>query len=205
MNFLAKILLLTLVLFGGSSLAESQTANLTPPPKKSYKYDGKIVSSFDRDKNETVVLIQLMPIRDVEDPRPITEDTPANPRQQDRLGMTLFFAYPGQTLVTPKYVSIGFLYLALDPERYENHQLKAKIDGTWTELGKMDVLRTQEVIVRNAYKRYTRRALEMSIPYEQLLQLANARKVKMKLGGVEFDLAKDHLEAIRDLASRTVP
>ena len=146
-----------------------------------------------------------MRIKSVEDPRPITEDTPRNPRQWDELKLTVFFSYPGQTLTTPKYVSIGFLYLALEPQQYENHNLKAKIDGQWVELGKMDVLGTMEVSVRTAYKRYTRRLLEMTIPYEQFLQLANAKKVKMKLGGVEFDLTKDHLEAIRDLASRTVP
>lgn len=200
-----KILLLSLLLLCGAAVASAQTAALQPPPKRNYKYDGKIVTNFDKEKGETVVLIQLMRIKDVEDPRPVWEDTPANPRQLDTLEMTMFFSYPGQTLVTPKYVSVGFLYLALDPERYRNHALRAKIDGVWVELGKMDVLRTQEVSARGAYKRYTRRALEMTIPYEQFLALANARKVKMQLGGVEFDLSRDHLEAIRDLASRTAP
>jgi hypothetical protein len=203
MKFLMKIPVVSLMLLIGaaSGLAQSQT----PPPKRSYKYEGKIVSSFNKDKNETVVLIQLMPVKDVEDPRPISESTPSKPRREDRLGITLFFTYPGQTLATPKSVSIGFLYMALEPEQYENHNLRAKIDGTWVELGKMDVLNTQEVIVRYAYKRYTRRALELIIPYDQFLRLANAKKVKLKLGGYEFDLSKDHLEAIRDLASRTVP
>ncbi len=38
-----------------------------------------------------------------------------------------------------------------------------------------------------------------------LLRLANDKKVKMTLGTFEFHLSKDHLEAIRDLASRTLP
>jgi hypothetical protein len=205
LRLLKKILLLSWLLLCGAATASAQTATLQPPPKRNYKYEGKIVTNFDKEKDETVVLIQLMPIKSVEDPRPVWEDTPANPRQLDTLGLTMFFTYPGQTLITPKYVSVGFLYLALDPERYKNHDLKAKIDGAWIELGQMDVLKTQEVAARGAYKRYTRRALEMTIPYEQFLALANAKKVKMKLGDVEFDLSKDQLEAIRDLASRTVP
>ena len=57
----------------------------------------------------------------------------------------------------------------------------------------------------SAYKPYTRRVLELNISYEDFLRLANARKVKMKLGDYDFDLSKDQMEALRDLASRTVP
>jgi hypothetical protein len=50
-----------------------------------------------------------------------------------------------------------------------------------------------------------KRTLELIVPYEHLLRLANGKKVKMTLGTFEFNLSKDHLEAIRDLASRTLP
>jgi hypothetical protein len=69
----------------------------------------------------------------------------------------------------------------------------------------MELKRQRSVIVPRAYKPYTWAALEMTIPYQQFLSLANAKRVKMKLGEVDFDLNKDHLEAIRDLASRTAP
>jgi hypothetical protein len=193
------------MLLGLFSLSGLAQGALTPPAKRNFKYDGKIVSTYDKEKDRTIVLIQLMDVKDVEDPRPVWEDSPTKPRQQDKLGFTMFFDYPGTTLATPKFVSVGFTYLALEPGQYGDHTLTAKVDGERITLGKMQVLRTQEVIVRTAYKRYTRRALELVIPYEQFLRLANAKKVKMKLGNTDFDLSKDHLEAVRDLASRTVP
>jgi hypothetical protein len=204
MKFRFKLLAPSILLCFCSMLGLAQSA-LTPPPKRDYKYEGKIVSTYDKNEDKTIVLIQLMPVKDVEDPRNILEDTPAKPRQRDRLDFTMFFAYPGEKLVTPQYVSIGFAYLAFEPQRYEGHVLTAKVDGQRINLGKMGVLTTQEVIIPNFYKRYTRRVLELVIPYEQFLQIANAKKVKMKIGDFEFALSKDHLEAVRDLASRTVP
>lgn len=197
-------LLLLLALAVVQPPAQSQ-GKLQPPPKKNYKYDGKIVTTYDKSKNETLVLIQLMPVKDVEDPRPILEDTADHPRDWSRLGFTMFFSYPGESATTPKDVSIGFLYEALEPDRYKGHVLMAKIDGERLTLGKMEVLNTTMVNRRWAYQPYTRRTLELIVPYEQLLRLANAKKVKMTLGSFEFNLSKDHLDAIRDLASRTTP
>ena len=204
MKFLVKLLIAPILLCACETIGLAQSA-LTPPPKRDYKYDGKIVSAYDKVKDQTTVLIQLMPVKDVEDPRDILDDTPSKPRRKDRLDFTIFFAYPGEQLKTPQYVSIGFAYLAFEPQRYEGHVLTAKIDGQRITLGKMEVLRTQEIIVQYAYKRYTRRVLELVIPYEQFLQIATAKKVKMKIGDMEFGLSRDHLEAVRDLASRTVP
>ena len=205
MNHSRKIILLLALLSINGAVSFAQTTGLTPPPKRNFKYDGKIVTTYDQLVNETMVLIQMMPVLDVEDPTPILESSADKPRSQDRLGFTMFFTYPGKNLVTPKFVSIGFNYMALDPQRYESHLLSAKIDGERVSLGTMKVLGRKQVVVRYAYKPYTSELLELVIPYEQLLKMANAKKVKLKLGDFGFDLSKDHLEAVRDLASRTVP
>lgn len=196
-------LLMCALALGCQALAQAPAPQV--PPKRNYKYDGKVVSTYDTAKDATTVLIQLMPVKDVEDPRPLLEHSADKPRDWARLDLTLFFSYPGRELVTPKYVSIGMVYLALDPHRYESHTLSAKIDGELVNFGKMEVLNTTSVIMRFAYKPYTRRTLEIVVPYEQFLRFANAKKVKLKLGEYEFTLSKDHMEAIKDLASRTVP
>lgn len=196
-------LLLCALALGCHALAQAPTPPV--PPKQNYKYEGKIVSTYDKAKDVTAVLIQFMPVKDVEDPRPLLEHSSDKPRDWAQLDLTLFFSYPGRELVTPKYLSIGMIYLALDPHRYESHTLSAKIDSERITFGKMDVLNTTSVMMRFAYKPYTRRAPEIVIPYEQLLRLANAKKVKLKLGEYEFSLSKDHMDAIKDLASRTVP
>jgi hypothetical protein len=177
--------------------------SLQPPPKKAYKYDGKIVTTYDKTKDETLVLIQLMPIKSVEDPHDILDHDAQHPRDWSWLALTMFFSYPGQTVVAPKAVSIGFLYEALEPKKYEGHTLNVKIDGERVTLGEMQVLDTK--LVKRQFEQYTRRSLELVVPYDLLLRLANAKKVKMTLGRFDFDLSKDHLEAIRDLASRSVP
>ena len=40
----------------------------------------------------------------------------------------------------------------------------------------------------------------MSLPAETFLKIANAKKAEMRLGAVEFELAKDHLKALHELA-----
>lgn len=203
----AKLLLIAVVLFCCQDLARAQEApKLTPPAKRNFKYDGKIVSSYDNSKNQTLVLIQLMPVKSVEEPR-LGIDPESIGKTPERLGISFYFYYPGQTLVTPRFVSFGVLYEALDPQKYESHLLSAKIDGQQVDFGKMVVQSEKLMHYRSttAYKAYTHRILDLDISYESFLRLANAKKVKMKLGDYDFDLSKDQLEAIRDLASRTAP
>ena len=205
----APLLLLAAALCDGGPVCLAQNAGLKPPPKRNYKYEGKVISTYEKEKDLTVVLIQLMPIKEGQDPNYDFELRGSGdwPRfgMPERLDFSIYFSYPGRTLATPEQVLIGFLYVAFDPQSYESHSLTAKIDGEEVDFGTMRVLRRREIYARGAYKPYTGVHLETSIPYETLLRMANARKVKMKLGKVRFDLNKDHMEAIRDLASRTVP
>ena len=46
---------------------------------------------------------------------------------------------------------------------------------------------------------------ETSMPYRDLLRIANAKKVKFLLNRDKYDLTRENHEAIRDLASRTIP
>jgi hypothetical protein len=60
-NIFLTLFLLTIVVV--PSPAQNHD-NLQPPTRKHYKYDGKIVTSYDQTKNQTLVLIQL-PYHDV--------------------------------------------------------------------------------------------------------------------------------------------
>lgn len=204
---LFKLLLVCVMLFCCGLFGVAQEASaLKVPPKRDYKYDGKIVSTYDKEKDRTIVLIQLMPVKSVEDPR-YGNDPDFSGKTPERLRISFYFAYPGQTLVTPRFASIGILYMAFDPQKYESHLLSAKIDGERVDFGKMVVINQKLVSYRSpaAYKPYTSRVLDLNISYENFLRMANAKKVKIKLGDYDFDLSKDQMEALRDLASRTVP
>ena len=50
-----------------ATVGAKQTSTLTPPPKRHYKYDGKVVKSFDKTLDQTVIALELMAIKDVED------------------------------------------------------------------------------------------------------------------------------------------
>jgi len=204
-NGRAKLFLIAIALFCCQGLAGGQDAStLKPPQRRNFKYNGKIVSTYDKAKDQTLVLIQLMPVKSVEEPRTGIDPDPIG-KTPESLGISFYFTYPGQTLVTPRFVGFGVLYEALDPQKYESHLLSTKIDGQRVDFGKMVMQHEKMVHYRGTYKPYTNRILELNISYENFLRLANAKKVKMKLGDYDFDLSKDQLEAIRDLASRTVP
>ncbi len=200
----SSLTILLLLLFVSASFGQTQTANLKPPPRRNYKYTGKIVSTFDSDKNQTIVLIQLMEVKEGQIPAFQNAYNPL-PRTLDNLYMTWFFAYPGKTPETPKFVSVGFTYRAGRKELYESRVLKAKIDGEKVELGKMEQLAEVKLVRMERGQIYYTAALEMTIPYELFLRIANAKKVKMQLGELDFNFSDDHREAVRDLASRTAP
>jgi hypothetical protein len=52
---------------------------------------------------------------------------------------------------------------------------------------------------------YIRQEIAISLPYETFLRIAQGKKVQIRMGPREFKLGENHLEALRDLASRTVP
>jgi len=123
----------------------------------------------------------------------------------ERLDLLMYFAYSGQTLATPKWVGIGIASSIYEPKQYGDYTLTIVCDKQPIHVGKMIVHDRGEI--RYAPRRPTVKIqrLEASIPYEQFLSIANARKVKLRIGHKEFPLDPQNLEAIRDLASRTAP
>lgn len=181
-------------------VTQAQESQLTPPAKRKFKYDGKIETTYDPARDQSMVFFKLIPIKQLEEPKDMHEVQFSD----ERMELTAYFAYPGQTLITPKWVTIGFLSYTENPQKYKDHRLSVKVDGQWVELG------TMKVLSKVTYERRIRLPLvqqtsELPVPYQQFLLLANAKKVKVKLGSEEFDLEKKHLEAIRDLAAHTVP
>ncbi len=181
-------------------LGQTQESQLTPPAKRKFKYAGKIETTYDKSKDESIVFFRLMRIKALE--------TPKGPYEvqfsDEKLEFTSYFAHPGQKLITPHWITIGFLSATEDPQKYTDQKGTVKVDDQWINLG------TMKVLSRTSYTRRGKLPLvsetrELPIPYQQFLLMANAKKIKVRLGSVEFDLDKEHLEAIRDLAAHTVP
>jgi hypothetical protein len=128
-----------------------------------------------------------------------------NVTSDERLEFSMYFTYSGQKLRTPKWVGIGIASATYEPKQYGDYDITIIADNQALSIGSMTVHD------RGATRYDARRPpvkfqmLEAAVPYEQFLQMANARKVKVKIGHKEFPLDRENLEAIRDLASHTVP
>lgn len=173
----------------------------TVPGKRKYNYSGKIETNYDKAKDQTTLFFQLMPVRtanslDWEGGAVVSDE---------RIALSMYFMYAGQKLVTPKWVGIALASAIYEPKQYGDYTLTINYDNQTMTVGQMTVVNRGET--RNSPVRPTvkRQWLEASLPYEQFLSMANAKKVKLKIGDKAFPLEQENLEAIRDLASRTVP
>lgn len=179
----------------------AQVSAQTPPAKRKFQYDGKIETTYDEAKDRTLVFFKLMRIKSVED---VPETYSLKQWSDERLELTMYFAYPGKKFQTPEWVTIGFLSSTERPQRYTDYALVAKADKQSIDLGTMKVLQTINY-ARRGQLPLIRQTMELAIPYQEFLRLANAKKVSMRIGSAEFDLEKELLEAIRDLAAHTLP
>ena len=193
-------LILTVAFSQAIFVVRAQDAQFSPPAKRKFKYNGKVESTFDQSKNQSIVYFRLIPIKALEEPK----ETYAVQFSDERLEFTSYFAHQGQKLITPDWITLGFLSATESPKKYGDRKLMVKMDGQWIDFGPMKVLSTTNY-ARRGQLPLIQDTMELPIRYQQFLMLANANKIKVKLGGVEFDLEKEHLEAIRDLAAHTVP
>lgn len=179
----------------------------SPPaiPKRNFNHQAEIVSVYDKATDRTSVVMQWY--RFTGEPKKPLSFQQTEPL---RIGIRAGFAYPGHVLKsTPASIEfdIGFeregksLFKGKEPP-----ELMAIVDEEQISLGKtlLKASRTW-VDVYSSTRQLTDDTLEATFTYQGLLRLAKAKKVKMKVGQVEFELKEDHLEALRDLASRMVP
>ena len=171
------------------------------PAKRKYNYPGKIESTYDKSKDETMVFFKLMPITAGKN----LEWEGTMVVSDERLDLSMYFTYPGERLATPKWVGIGLASLIYEPKQYGDYTLTIVRDNQAIKVGKMTVHDRGETRYSPVRPTVKRQLLEASIPYEEFLSIANAKKVKLKIGHKEFPLEPQNLEAIRDLASHTAP
>jgi len=184
-----------------SCFVHAQVGAQSVPAKRKFKYSGKIESTYDKTKDETLVFFNLMRIRAATnlewDGAAVTSD--------ERVGFSMYFTYPGQKLTTPKWVGIGIASVTHEPKQYGDYKLTIVADNQTLSIGTLTV--HDKGTTRSSPQQAVGRVqmLEGTISYEQFLQIANARKVKMQIGYKELPLDTENLEAIRDLASHTIP
>ncbi len=199
-GFLSLILLLA-----WSDLSPSQSIPANKPPSRKFKHNSKVEKKYDKD--QTTVYLRPMTIRNVWgsiEARIVNEGNKTETIPSEVLWMTAYFVSPGKILVKPRFVVIGFRSWTLDETKYAGDRtLMIDLDGSLINLGPMEVLeRRIDPNMELHSHQYFLESLELPLKYETFLRITKAGKVKMTLGGKEFQLGSEHLEAFRDLISR---
>ncbi len=144
----------------------------------------KVVSLYDEEQNLTVVRFGPMHV--------------AGTRNSiGELRLTAFYTYEGKLFVRPKAIGMIFRSVSAPENRWENSARKdleiIADDKTWA------IPNVQVLDSRPGGSSLTE-SLGVSLPYETFVALANAKRVKMRLGDRTFELTKQHLDALRNLA-----
>lgn len=201
---LTGFLSLTLLLaWSGLCLSQSVPSNKSQARK--FKHNSKVETKYDKD--QTTVYLRPMTMRNVRGPleaQIFNEGKRTETIPSEVLWMTAYFISPGKVLVKPGFVVIGFRSWTLDKIKYSKDKiLMIDLDGSLINLGPMKVMeRRLDPNMELHGNQYFLESLELPLPYGTFLRITKGEKVKMTLGGTEFELRSEHLEAFRDLISR---
>lgn len=188
-NLSKKILLCVLLIAGASGYASAQQLKACPvPPPSPYKHTAYIATRYDEATNAMRTVLE----------HPVTLGDKAQP-----LYLFASFAYPNaarQTDKTRTIVNLALVSVAPVARFDHAHDLRVYVDG-----------REQVQLSPEQYRAETddaNRAIEwtqISLSAQSLRELAKAAHVEFALNGERHKLTKNHLEALRELASLMRP
>jgi hypothetical protein len=170
---------------------------IAAPSKRVFKHTGIIKTSYDKFTDSTMVQL---------DPLSLLGKSAYD--DKGRLDMVVMFSHKGVDLITPSYLFLGFISASEDIRFKTDYDRRLYVlaDGQRFDLGEM-ALNDSEFQRNKRWDNLTHysESTWQLIPYETFLQIVNAKNVEMKIGNTEIRLSENHLEALRDIASRTVP
>ncbi len=159
-----------------------------------FKHQGKIAASYDKGTDQTTVFL-----------KPYVIKTSTNPMVSGvaSTALTAGFTHSGKTLqATPSTVELGILSESTFGFLYQkDRRFSIKLDDDTLDLGEMKLLTTR--FYRFEGNKY-REDLAFALPYAEFMRLTNAREIQIKIGQQSFKLKHEHLEALRELASKVV-
>jgi hypothetical protein len=176
-----------------------QHANTTP--QQIFEHNGKVEKRYDQIKEITTVRLNPMQVYG----EPLAS---SNYIGGDEASFNASFTYSGRTLRTqPKRVLFSLTSTSQDWKYTDFRKLTALIDGKRLDLGPLEHVPSFTVNASaNANSDdYISQGIAISLTYKTFLRIVNGKKVHIRMGPREFELGKNHLEALRDLATRMVP
>jgi hypothetical protein len=168
----------------------SPTASTLPIPKSGkFQHGETITVSYDRFKNYTFANIDPMMHLKV-----LSTD-----HDLRSLDFSAFYVCPGHKLRPPRDVT--FHFMAQSPNSWYRDHLRSLVllvDGKRLDLGNADWDRGDVV------SGMAEESISVDLPLRKFILIVNAKQVEGQLGGTEFVLSDENLEALRDLASRMI-
>ncbi len=157
--------------------------------------DRKVTTVYDDKTDTTVVRFGPMHLMN------FSTGSPHSYAIEDgELRLSAFFTYKGKNFVKPKSIGLIFLSVNRPANRWElSKQRDLDItadDGQWN-------IPNVQIVDSKIGNNLFIESLGVSIPCEVFLRIANAKKVKLRLGGRRFDLTKEHFATLSNLGSRT--
>jgi hypothetical protein len=172
----------------------------SPATTRIFKHKGKINSSYDPASNKTRIV--LNPYR-----------LPINPmyaETQDTFSIMCGFTVKGKKLtgrpeaIELHVISHGYRFWKFVKEN-ERH-LSLTIDGEQIDLGVMRIVGTNHyVIATEPVRTIYIEELYILLTYQGMIKIAAGKRVSLNVGQQKIELENEHLEALRDLASRMTP
>lgn len=172
---------------------DSQEVSLSIPAKRKFSHKAKITTEYDKFSDETTIGTDYM--------RRVYQG------RDHYLALRAYFSYSGASTPSrpPRYVH---LVLASESSRWQYLDPPSLIlltDGERLNLGVMERADSETRYIRGVGVSVFE-YLDVAVPTATFLQIVNASQVEAQVGGdVEFTLKSEHLEALRDLASRMRP
>jgi hypothetical protein len=181
-----------------ATLGAAHDTNLAPQSALAHK--GKIETSYDKVKDVTTVRFDSVQVYG----EPLIS---SNYVGRDEARFYASFTFPGRILnAPPGRVLISLISSSQDWKYTDFRKPIALVDGKRLKLGPLEHLPsfTVNAPANSKSDDYISQEIAISLPYKTFLRIAYGKRVQIRMGPREFKLEKDHLEFLRDLASRMV-
>ncbi len=191
----------------GVGLAAAQDKKMAVESKRKFQHNAEIISVYDKGKDQTTIVMDWNTVY-----RGLPEDKHSNSLDApiNRLDIHAGFIFSGRVLSSPpEVVEFGIKVGNAGGAKFKKSdapELTAVVDGQLISLGNATVVKSRtSVLLTETSSQYSFAQLSASFTFRGLQRIAQAKKVIMKVGQLQFELKESNLEALRDLASRGAP
>jgi hypothetical protein len=166
--------------------------------KRKFKHHVEIASRYDPASDKTTVVLN-----------PYVVQVSSNSLSPDTVSIMCGFTYRGRALTgLPDTIEFHLIFdqrRGWQFDKEKKRELSFTIDGEHVELGTMRVVGTRHYVIPGAINRYVEE-LYIPLTYEGIVKIASGKRVTVGVGQQQnIKLENEHLEALRDLASRMTP